>query len=102
MKKLATIALALLAACGTTGEAPPPVQETALTMLRVVGDAALRVKGYAELQRSAPAAVVAMVDADSDKVLTLAECETFLRSAFASPENAAALLAFAYLMHESK
>lgn len=89
-----------LAACETPGERRDPA-ELAIAVFRVVGDAVLRVDGFAALAKYAPEAV-ALIDTDQNKVVTLAEIEAASAMIASNPEVAAGLLAAAYLLRKHK
>ena len=84
------LCLILFVSCGTTSTSDPTVQ-TALDIARGLGDALLRQKGYAELNRSVPE-LVPIIDANHDNMLTLEEIEIFVQGALANPRNVALLV----------
>lgn len=115
--RAAVLAAAVLCSCGTAGP-PSPVDagrdlvESALTVLRVVGDVVLRVEGAAALRRYAPEAM-ALVDqptrdaagavtAPPDGVLTIAELEAAAKLLAERPEVAAGVLAAAWVMRRAE
>jgi hypothetical protein len=102
MKWLFTVCLALFAACAGSPQPTelPPFVKSAIAVAKGVGDAVLRQKGAAELKRSVPE-LVPLIDVDpADEQITLAEVESFLRSAAENPEQVALLVATLFLLRQ--
>lgn len=97
------VALVLaLTACNTPGAPAITTQEVlqhAFQIVEVVGDATVQVKGYALLQKYAPAAIP-IIDTNNDKVITLAEVKAAGQLLLAQPELVAGLLAAAYMLRK--
>lgn len=96
MRHTAAAVLLLFAAC-TSSPQQDERWTRAVTMLKTVGDAALRVKGYAALEKYAKAAIP-LIDLDGDRVVTLAEVVAAGDLLLNDPELAAGLLAAAYAL----
>jgi hypothetical protein len=99
-------ALGLAACAGLFGGTPSEPQITteqvlkhAFAVAETVGDAVIRVKGYAVLQKSAPEAIP-LIDLNNDHVITLAEVRAAGEFLLAKPELVAGLLAAAYLLRK--
>lgn len=89
--------------CKASAEAaeidPKDVLKQAFSIVKVVGDAAVRVKGYAALKKYAPEAIP-LIDVNDDKVVTLQEVEAAGQMLLAQPELVAGLLAAAYMLRK--
>lgn len=94
MKKWASLLLFFVFGCASQ---PTETFESVLSLIRVVGDTALRVEGFAALQRTAPE-LIPLVDTDADRVITLAEVEALLTMATATPQQFAGIAAAAYVL----
>lgn len=79
-----------LFACSTAPTTGSEIQ-VALDIARGLGDALLRQKGYAELNRSVPE-LIPVIDANHDNMLTLEEVELFVQGALANPRSIALLV----------
>ena len=93
MKWLTHCCLAILVACASSAQ-PDERAARAIGILRGLTDAAIRLEGFAALQKYAPD-LVPMIDANKDQLLTLAEFEAVLNAVAADPEMSALLLATA-------
>lgn len=104
MKWLVNVCLVLFLAACQGGAQPaelPPFVTSAIKVASGVGDAVLRQKGYAELQRSVPELLPLIdVDPETPKIVTAAEVEAFLRSAVENPEQVALLVATLFLLRQ--
>ena len=100
MKWLYSVCLAFLFSCsGAPSEVPPFVRQ-AVAAAKGIGDAVLRQKGYAELQRSVPE-LVPLIDVDpEDKQITLKEVEAFVKASIEAPESVALLVATLLLLRQ--
>lgn len=97
----ALLVLFLVSCAGSQPGQPDPeprdLLRTALKVARTVGDAVLRVDGYAALQKYAKEAIP-LIDANGDKQITIQEVEDAAQTLVNEPELAAGLLAAAYFL----
>lgn len=96
------LSLLFFGGCQTGGAPAITTQEVlqhALQIVEVVGDATVQVKGYALLQKYAPAAIP-IIDVNNDKIITLAEVKAAGSLLLAQPELVAGLLAAAYMLRK--
>ena len=77
------------------------VLEHAFAIVEGVGDAVVRVKGYAILKAKAPEAIP-LIDVNDDKLITLAEVKAAGRLLLEQPELVGGLLAAAYLLRKER
>lgn len=92
----------LLCACAGSQPSQPggaDLIQTALSVFLATGDAVLRVDGYAALEKYAKEALP-IVDANADKVITLAELQAVTAQLAENPQLAAGVLAAAYFLHK--
>lgn len=90
---------ALCACVGSQPAGGADLIQTALQVFLATGDAVLRVDGYAALEKYAKEALP-IVDANADKVITLAELQAVTEQLAANPQLAAGVLAAAYILHK--
>ncbi len=106
MKWLYSVCLVLLLMIAPSCRSTPPSElpkfvTSAIKVARGIGDAVLRAKGAAELQRSVPE-LVPLIDTDpaTPGVITIAEVEAFLTAAAEDPESVALLVATLVLLRQ--
>ena len=97
MKRL--LPLAMCACVGSQPAGGADLIQTALQVFLATGDAVLRVAGYAALEKYAKEALP-IVDANADRVITLAELQAVTGQLAANPQLAAGVLAAAYFLHK--
>jgi hypothetical protein len=102
MRTIALAALLLVPACTTpAGDplTPEQVLAQAFAIVEPIGDAVIRIKGYAVLQKYARDAIP-LIDANADAVVTLAEVRAAGTLLLQNPELVAGLLAAAYVLRK--
>lgn len=99
MRWIYGVLLVLLACTSTQTNEVPKFVTSAINVARGIGDAVIRAKGLAELQRSVPE-LIPFLDADSSGQITLAEVEDFIMSAAEDPESVALLLTTLVLLRQ--